>query len=176
MSHLDQLTALRETFDHHFSLRPNQVGQAGVKLQAISVLGRPFALLLSELAGLGKLGKLVRLPGGLEGFRGVVGVRGRLVAVYSLARLLGFGRDEGEGWLALLGEDASVGFAFAHILDTHVVPPEALHPVDPDHANKQYITAVWAADPARPVVSLPRLAHALRQKLGVPAHLEEKRP
>jgi chemotaxis signal transduction protein len=90
MAGLDRrLEALRQAFDDSFALPalPQEVDQEdmlGIRMGSLH-----FAVRVSELAGVHAVRKIVALPEAVDGLLGVVGLRGRLVAVYDLSDLLG---------------------------------------------------------------------------------------
>jgi chemotaxis signal transduction protein len=84
-----RLEELRRAFDDSFALPalPQEVDQED--MLGIRVGSLQFAVRVNDLAGVHACRKIVALPESVEGLLGVVGLRGRLVAVYDLAELLG---------------------------------------------------------------------------------------
>lgn len=130
----DRLARLREAFDRAFQEPPPERGDRRAVL-AVRVGGEPFAMRLDDLGGLMAAGALTPLPGAPPELLGVMGVRGQVVPVFSLSRLLGLAPDSSERWLALSPEEP-LALAF-HDLEgqrwiglTDVVPadrPELVH-------------------------------------------------
>jgi purine-binding chemotaxis protein CheW len=114
----------RAEFDAAFAAPPAEGRRAAERLVRIEVGGERFALRLADLAGLRRLGKLVALPGARPELLGVAGLRGRLVPVFDLGRLLGCGADEPR-WLALARAEEPVGLAFGGLEGQIEVAPEA---------------------------------------------------
>lgn len=110
----ERLLAARAAFDGIFSAPPPEAARARERLLAIRVGADRFALRVEELAGLKKLPKLEPLPGAAPEMLGLVGLRGRLTPVVSLARLLGYGAEEAR-WLALVRGGEPLGLAFARL-------------------------------------------------------------
>lgn len=84
-----RLEELRRAFDDSFALPalPQDVDQED--MLGIRVGSLHFAVRVNDLAGVHACRKIVALPESVDGLLGVVGLRGRLVAVYDLAELLG---------------------------------------------------------------------------------------
>src|SRR5689334_7571216 len=81
--------ALRREFDGSFALPQREAAPDAIEVLAIRVGGKPFALRLSEVAGVATGRRLTPVPSARRGMLGLVGVRGSLVAVFDLAVLLG---------------------------------------------------------------------------------------
>jgi chemotaxis signal transduction protein len=107
--------ALRREFDLAFVEPGHPAASATEDLIALRIAGERHALRLSAIGGLYADRPIVRLPGGPGELLGIAAVRGGLVAVYDLRMLLGYARSEGPRWVALAGEDRSVGLAFEEL-------------------------------------------------------------
>jgi chemotaxis signal transduction protein len=117
-----------------------------------------MAVRVLETAGLIAAPRIEPVPSRRAELLGVCGVRGQLVPVFSLARLLGRGADAAPRWivLAAAGEER-VGLAVA-VFERHLVvaagdvrPPE--HPGAPE---------VLRGDAeARPVLSIPAIVRVI---------------
>jgi purine-binding chemotaxis protein CheW len=123
--HSQRLDQLRTAFDRGFALPPAAAPEVPENLLTIRVAGERFALRAADLIGLQGRRRIVPLTGAAPELLGIAGVRGRLLPVYSLARLLGIAAadiDEGR-WLALCGNaDTALALAFSHF-DGHRQPP-----------------------------------------------------
>jgi purine-binding chemotaxis protein CheW len=109
---LERLARLRDTFDHAFAEAPSTGAAQNETLLLMRVGGRPFVLRLAELAGFQRRRKMARLPGKRPHLLGLSGIRGKVVAVFDLASLVGCGHaSEGWRWLALASPKELVGFA-----------------------------------------------------------------
>lgn len=140
-AHLDfaeRLIQLRDSFDKSFALPISTTSHTYVGMLAIRVGKGEYAVRIDELAEVQKACKVVPLPGARSEMIGLAGIRGRLVAVYSLAALLGDGDTKGWNWLAICGSQPSLALAFDE-LDAYVQAPKAdLYPaaqVDGDRAH-----------------------------------------
>src|SRR5689334_19598094 len=100
----DKLAELRRAFDESFAAPAAHEDIALEDMLALEVGGGRFAVRVSELAGVHACRKMVALPGAIPGLCGVVGIRGKLVAAYRLADLIGAGVEPQGGrlrWLLL---------------------------------------------------------------------------
>lgn len=152
--------ALRAAFDAAFA-RPARAPDADtVALLAIRVAGAPMAVRVLETAGLMQVRPIVPVPGRRPELLGVSGVRGALVPVYSLARLLGRGDDDPPRWLVLAatGGGERVGLAVA-TFERHLVSPAGdLRPATASGPGEPHAPELLVADGAvRPVLSVASL-------------------
>lgn len=163
---VDRLATLRRSFDEGFASLPAppppRQGLLGIRLN-----GDPFALRLEEIAGLHGRRKIVHLPEGPPGLLGMAGLRGRLVAVYGLAQLLG---REGGGanahWLVECAGEDNLALAF-DVLDGHLwVACAALSAAtDSDGTHVRQILNDEAG--LRPVLAIASLVQECRRRTGV---------
>lgn len=152
--------ALRAEFDAGFG-RPARVQDAdAVPLLAIRVAGAPMAVRALETVGLMAVRPIVPVPGRRAELLGVSGVRGALVPVYSLARLLGRADDDPPRWLLLAAtaRGERVGLAVA-TFERHLLHPAGdLRPATGAGAGEAHAPELLVADgKARPVLSIPSL-------------------
>lgn len=117
---------LREEFDRGFACPHASLGEETERLCTLRIQGDRFAIMLRELSGLQARRKVLFLPG-TAGTVGVCGVRGKLVAVYSLARLLGYDVPDEPRWLALRGTGDPIAFAFGHLEGCEDVEATRIH-------------------------------------------------
>lgn len=92
---------LRREFDRAFA-EPFHV-ETAVKqsLLGISVAGQPYAIRLSEAAGVHADRKITPVPGSSPVLHGIAGFRGALLPVYDLHVLLGHATDDASRWLVV---------------------------------------------------------------------------
>jgi chemotaxis signal transduction protein len=115
MSGSRRLAALQEPFRRAFAAPASSGGPPTDELLLVRAGGEALAIRVAEAAGLEARRRIVPLPGGPPELLGLAAVRGRLVAVWSLGRLLGLARsgdareDEGR-WLVLAGEELALAF------------------------------------------------------------------
>lgn len=155
---------LREAFDAAFMRRREGDRDEGVPLLAIRVGGEPMAIRVLETAGLLPARTLVAVPSRRAELLGIAGVRGAVVPVYSLARLLGRPDDGPPRWivLAAAAEGERIGLGVA-AFDRHRIARGAeLGPAAAGGVAGAHVSEVLHADGAVvPVVSVPSLVRAV---------------
>lgn len=110
-----KVAEMRRLFDESFSLASAEQVAAPEPMLAISLEGERFALRVREIVGLAmSREKIVPVPSRFPELLGLTGIRGVVVPVFSLARLLGFDSEHGRVlWLAFCGERQSpIALAF----------------------------------------------------------------
>ncbi len=107
----DAAATLREQFDRGFAL-PIAEKPALLGLLSIRVGGDPYALRISEIAGLHGDKTVAPAAGSRPGFLGMAGFRGVVSPVYDLGVLLGYARGESTRFLVLVKGAAPVALAF----------------------------------------------------------------
>jgi len=111
-----RLLTMRQQFDTSFALPLAATEAPTQKLLAIQAGEGRFALPLAECASIQVCPKIVELPAAPAGLLGIAGVRGRLLAVYRLAALLGIGHQAAPPrWLLVARADEQIGFAVENI-------------------------------------------------------------
>lgn len=149
---------LRTAFDRSFAEPVARAGPRMEHLLTIRVGGRPYAVRLSEVAGVYTGWSVVPVPGPRRELFGVAGHRGDLIPVYDLAALLGITQTEPPGCVVLAASTEPVAFALDRT-DGHVrIPMDALPPTDSGDSPWSVIRAVGAS---WTVVVLARLITAI---------------
>ncbi len=164
-----RLTAeLRRSFDEIFARPRPERGGALEDLLAIRVGAHPYALRLAELRGLERTPKLTPLPAAAAELLGLAAIRGRLVTVFSLAALLGYGATrDGHGWLALCERGELVGLAFDGFEGHRRVAATAIHPAA-EGARREHLTQVLSlTEGSRPLVDTLSIVNVLRARAGL---------
>ena len=153
--------AMREEFDARFAQPPLLPQAPGERLLALRIGASGFALRLSEISGIQAQKRIVPLPGGPDGFRGLAGIRGRLVAVYSLAALLGIRGAGEENWLVLTQGSEPIALAFpafeGFIEESTLVPAQER---DTEHVRE----VLRAGSVVRGVIHLPSVVDAIQRR------------
>jgi chemotaxis signal transduction protein len=149
--------ALRREFDGSFALpvRANEVGT--VDFLAIRVRGKPFALRISEIAGVATGRRFTQVPSPNPALLGLVGVRGSLVAVFDLGTLLGepLGGEPAR-WVALCGGHDQLAVAFDDVEGHLRLPDNELGATEGErHALVEHV--IRGDDALRPIVSVPKI-------------------
>jgi chemotaxis signal transduction protein len=135
-------------------------------LLAIRVSGDAFAIRLSEISGLATDRKIVAFPSPIPELLGLAAVRGRLIPVYSLAALLGYSANTGQGrWLALCGTEEPVGLAINDLEGYLRVPFTRVYTAEQnDDVSAHVKHVVRAADMVRDIVSIPLLIEVIQRR------------
>jgi chemotaxis signal transduction protein len=157
-----RLAGLREDFDRSFTEPARRHDVEHAELLAVQAGGRPYALRLSQTAGLYPDRPVTPLPGPLSALLGVAGFGGTIVPVYDLAALLGHRLPERPRWLVLASGAPPLALAF-HGLDGHVrVPADTRNPAAGDCLRGM----VPLAGGTRPIVDLPAARAAVHALTG----------
>lgn len=109
MSRADEL---RDAFDRSFAAAPAVDQRAPHELLRIELGGEPYAIALAEIRSLHVDLAIVPVPARAPALLGVVAVRGAIVPVYDLRRLLGLPATKPPRWAVIAGDSA---FAFDHV-------------------------------------------------------------
>jgi len=102
---------LGREFDRSFSLPPSIDTTAKIELLAIRVGANPFALRLSDVAGIYADKKITRVAGAAPAMLGIAGFRGAIAPIYDLARLMGQPQSQAPRWL-VVARTEPIGIAF----------------------------------------------------------------
>jgi chemotaxis signal transduction protein len=134
-----RLIELRSAFDRTFAEPPPVAESARVRLLAIRIGDHGCAVRLEQVSGLEKSRRLVSLPGTPAAFVGLMGLRGVLLPIFSLARLFGEEPSAAEPWVLVCGERDPIGLAVASF-DGHVeVAPADVVPVPAPVSSRRYV-------------------------------------
>jgi len=117
-------TELRRSFDQAFAEAPRVADATAEDILAIRLGGNPYALRLSDIAGLHCDRKVVPVPSPVPALLGVASLRGVIAPIYDLGALLGYAPVTGPRWFALARGDKAIGLAFA-IFEAHLRLPRA---------------------------------------------------
>ena len=162
----DRLAGLREDFDRSFTEPARRHDVEHAELLAVRAGGRPYALRLSQTAGLYPDRPVTPLPGPLSALLGVAGFGGTIVPVYDLAALLGHLLPERPRWLVLAAGAPALALAF-HELDGHVrVPAASILAETRVQAGDCLRGMVPLAGGTRPIVDLPAARAAVHTLTG----------
>lgn len=156
---------LRRAFDASFASEPAAPVER-VDLLAVSVAGRLHAVRVPEIAGVVPFVEPVELPAEAPGSLGVTAVRGRLVAAYDLAALLGLASGGRPRWMLLSAGRDGVALAFAEVGGCLRVAVGDIAVTAPDAAYGAREIARVSSARLLPVVSIPALLRQLRDRLG----------
>jgi chemotaxis signal transduction protein len=157
---------LRRDFDGAFALPLRESEPDVVDLLAIRVAGRPFALCVADVGGVAAGRRVTPVPSRQPALAGLVGMRGKLVAVFDLGTLLGLSASgDATRWLALAAGGAPLALAFDE-LEGHLRLPRAeLH--TNANANDVFLEQVLRSEgELRPIASMPRIVEAVSERTG----------
>jgi chemotaxis signal transduction protein len=115
--------ALRRLFDDSFAAAEAAKSARLEDLLAIRLGSDPYALRVSEIAGLHAGLKIVAVPSARAQLLGIVGLRGIMAPIYDLAALLRYPPAANPRWVVLARMSQPVGFAF-ETFESHLQVPE----------------------------------------------------
>lgn len=150
--------ALRRLFDDSFAAAATARSARLEGLLAIRLGSDPYALRLSEIAGLHAAVKIVAVPSPNAQLLGIVGLRGVMAPIYDLAALLRYPPAINPRWMVLARMSQPVGFAF-ETFEAHVQVPEAAlgegqNGADGGAARQHTSGTVRAAGALRPIIRM----------------------
>ena len=152
----DPLSELAQAFDDTFRHEAVVKAPAVENLLMVGTGGRTYGLRCSQLQTVLRSRSITKLPGAQPGMLGLVGFRGQLLSVFSLAHGLHRPSDENPTWLALAKTSDKFPVAVAFEVLLRQTPICAGHLVN--EFSSPEIEAHWTGeDEAVPVVSLPIL-------------------
>ncbi|HVJ53731.1 MAG TPA: chemotaxis protein CheW [Aliidongia sp.] len=150
---------LREAFDRSFAAPPRPDEGAAEDLLAIRIGGDPYAVRLSEIAGVHTDRKIVRVPGAPAALLGIAGFRGAIVPVYGTRDLLGDPGPAGR-WL-MLAAAAPIALSF-ELFEHHLrVPAGAVKPQEAGGERRFVRELVRTHSFVRPILHLAAIVAAV---------------
>lgn len=154
---------LRRAFDESFAVAALPDRATGERLLLLRVQRSNFAVRVSEVAAVSRCPPLTRLPSQCSSVLGLVGQRGGLVVVHSLADLVGEprGKLDERAILLLCAGEPSVGLLADELLDHLHVEAVAIYA---GSVQGGWSNALVSADGSRwPLASIPLFLAAIRQ-------------
>jgi chemotaxis signal transduction protein len=158
---------LRREFDAAFARAFVLEPDASEHLLLVRAGERQLAVRAREIAGIMRCPPSAALPSRNPALGGLVGVRGTLVAVYSVSALLGeLSGRVASGWIVLCDVDRSAALSFDELAGyERVAVDEIRSPRQPNRGGSASgIEHLRGAD--RTVLSLPRLLERIRRDSG----------
>lgn len=154
----DRAAELRRAFDRSFGTEPTASGARDFEdILAVRVADEPRALRVRDIDGVHASKTIVPLPSARTELLGVAGIRGNLMLVYDLAKLLGYGsngaRPAPTPWLVLAGGSDALAFAFHEF--------EGFVRVRRDAVAEGYVRI---DNSARSIIDVPSLVTTLKSK------------
>jgi purine-binding chemotaxis protein CheW len=160
---MTRVRELQHAFDRTFAEPPRSDVALQDDFLAMTIGGDPYAMRLSEVAGLYLTRKMTGLPGSVPALLGVVGLRGALVPVYDLGSLLGYSKAAPPRWLAVI-VDGQVAVGFEQF-DGHLrVARDTIAEAAPGHAasRRPLVRESLATETVvRPIIHLPSVLEAV---------------
>ncbi len=160
---------LRQDFDQSFAQPPRTATARRESLLAIRMGTVPYAMRVSEIAGLYVNRRIMPLPTPATQLLGVAGFRGQIAPVYDLASLCGYGRAPSTRWLILLRSQEPVALAFETFekhfsvaSDEIVSTPGGRPAAGEGHAH--FKDAAHSQGVVWPIVQLTSLLHDIQQR------------
>ncbi len=103
---------LRREFDATFAKAPLESATVSQDFLMIRVSGEPFAIRVRDIGRVTSASQILAVPTRRATVLGVVAIRGVIVAVHSLARLLGHASNDMPKWIAIAAGTETTGLAF----------------------------------------------------------------
>jgi purine-binding chemotaxis protein CheW len=162
-----KVAEMRGLFDESFAVALREQVTAPEPMLAITVEGEPFALRVREIDGLAvSKEKIVPVPSRVPELLGLTGVRGVVVPVFSLARLLGFDSERGQMlWLVFCGERHSpIALAFEGMERQFEVASGEIFARQEAHGSRYVSATVGEGATLRGVISVPALVASIKAR------------
>lgn len=168
ISGLDAAGELRRAFDESFSRARLETASEGTRtFLALRAGGAACAVRLAEVRGLESGRRIVPVPSSVPELAGLAGVRGKVVAVFNLARLLGNpGPAQACRWLMLCGESGELGLTFEELHGAFDAAARDLQSGAPGAAGEPVPNLVRHGAAVLPVIELASMAARLAGQLG----------
>jgi purine-binding chemotaxis protein CheW len=158
---------MRRLFDESFALAPPEQVTEPEPMLAITLEGEPFALRVREILGLAvKKEEIVPVPSRVPELLGLTGVRGIVVPVFSLARLLGFNSENGQvHWLVFCGERQSpIALAIESMERLFEAPKTAIFMRKEDLGHRYVNATVCVGTSSRGLISISALVEHIKAR------------
>ncbi len=157
-----QTQALKREFDRSFAEPMRPPPPQTLDLLRVRLGGAPWAIPLTDMAGLHSGKRITPVPGRAAGLLGLAGFRGALAAVYDLPALIGLGPLAAPRWL-LLAEKRPVAFAFGDLEGHLRVEASAILPLGPEGGTAWTRGFIEDGRLGRPILHLPALLAQITQ-------------
>lgn len=164
--HADRIAEIRCAFDESFARPPEHADDSFEDLLSIRVAGDPFALVLTQIAGVHPERPITPLPGGPPALLGLSGIRGQLVAVHDLARVLGYEQvNAPHRWIAICRTEDRIALSLGEV-EGHVrVSRSRLQAAPRGEGSAGHVDAAFEDGPiVRAVLSVPAVLATLHQR------------
>lgn len=154
-----RVTELREAFDLSFAepvIAAEAAGELGLAVRAGS--GK-HVIRLSDIAGIHETRTIVPLPGMKPACLGIVGLRGRLHAVFRLSALLGGATEQtNPKWLLMTPGRDTPAFAVDSIDGCVAMKPDEIRPMEHSTELNRHLRALFVRNgEVRELLHIPAL-------------------
>jgi chemotaxis signal transduction protein len=163
----ERAESMRRAFDRGFAQPRETASRVTEDLLAIRVAGDPYAILLSDVAGLHADKRVSPVPTSARALLGIAGFRGAIVPVYDLRLLLGYPSGPAPRWI-VVAASKPVAFAFDGLDGHRRLAREAITDDAPDDAPSAYLRGVARDVETRSIVHLAALLAAIEQPTSEP--------
>jgi chemotaxis signal transduction protein len=165
---------LQVAFDQAFASRPSARSEETEDLLLVRIGGDPYALRSREMTGLSTGKKIAPLPSGRPELVGIVGIRGSLLPVFSLAVLLGYGAHPASSrWLAFSRGAAPLGLAFQEFEGFARARSADMHAADGVSARRHVRAVARFGEVARPIVDIASTIEVITLRAGAAGSSKE---
>jgi hypothetical protein len=164
-----RLAELRGAFDRSFAAPGLPLGKASLELLAIRIGGEAYAVRASDVMAVEADRAITTVPSENAELLGIVSVRGAIIAVYSLLRLLGHAKADATRWL-VFARGSPTAFAFSDFEGQLRVDHGAVSHAQVGPLNQRG-EVVHVGDAARPLVDVAGLVRTLEER----ARLSQKK-
>jgi chemotaxis signal transduction protein len=158
------LLELRRSFDAGFARPPEAADTGWEAVLAVQAGAAPLAVRTAEIAGLFEGAPLTPLPSRRPEFLGIASLRGQLVPVYDLARLLALEPGAAPRWRLLLRVPEPLALAFDSFDGQFRVPAADL-PAEPTTSGEGGRPVVRAGGVQREVLAMGPVLEQIRRLL-----------
>ncbi len=159
-----RLEQLRTAFDQAFASAPGTEAEPLVSLIAIRLAGQPAVIPAEHILGLAKVKRIIPLPSSIPELIGIAGIRGALIPVFDLARLVGLGSPASQPiWLVLANRESPIGLAFDEFEGRLEVPPAAVCSEERSGGSKNLALLARVKSSVRVVTDVPGVVEAIRK-------------
>lgn len=167
---------LREAFDRSFALPPAAAAQEAEELLAIGVAGDPYAIRLTEVAGIVAGRAVTPIAAAASHLLGLAGIRGEIVPVFGLASILGHAEAaDAARWIVLCAGEEPAALAFSRFEGCLRLPKSAIHSDQSRRGAHGPISHVANTDiGVRAVLSVPRVLAIIRHRAGTDSRHKEQ--
>jgi chemotaxis signal transduction protein len=121
------------------------------------------------MAGLAASPRIIPVPSTVAELLGIMAIRGVVIPVYSLAEILGYGKDHDPmRWVSLFGTHQPLGFTFESLEGYVRIPSADLWISEEMKVARKHVCQVARIGTlTRPVVSLASAAQTIKGQAGL---------